>query len=169
MSQLLILGNGFDLACGLKSSFQDFLKWRQVRIDADGPSDPELNAFDIILKPHNEKLSRWADVESAMQALFAGEADHKPVLDIIYNRPLAYSIGLNGEDSSSYFDSHDPLCQFAKNKMGLERSPLRDDLVAFLREELRRHEASFSEYLRQEVSNRGENTLLQLRVHSRNS
>ena len=26
--QLLIIGNGFDLSCGLKSSFKDFIDWR---------------------------------------------------------------------------------------------------------------------------------------------
>lgn len=25
--QLIVLGNGFDLACGLKSSYSDFFKW----------------------------------------------------------------------------------------------------------------------------------------------
>lgn len=28
MHQLLVLGNGFDLACGLRSSYNDFFKWR---------------------------------------------------------------------------------------------------------------------------------------------
>lgn len=28
MKQLLILGNGFDLSCGLKSTYNDFFEWR---------------------------------------------------------------------------------------------------------------------------------------------
>lgn len=31
-SQLLILGNGFDLQCGLKSSFNDFMKTRLEKV-----------------------------------------------------------------------------------------------------------------------------------------
>lgn len=155
MSQLLILGNGFDLACGLKSSFQDFLKWRRSCINFDDPSNQEVNAFDIILEQHDGELSRWADVESAMQALFAGEVNHEPILDALYNAPLAYSFDLHGNESSTYFDSQDPLCQFAKNKMGLDKPPLRNALVTFLRKELERYEATFCEYLRHEVTSKG--------------
>ncbi|BDR52693.1 hypothetical protein KIM372_06000 [Bombiscardovia nodaiensis] len=32
-NQLIILGNGFDLQCGLKSSFTDFMKTRKAKVD----------------------------------------------------------------------------------------------------------------------------------------
>lgn len=156
MGQLLILGNGFDLACGLESSFQSFRKWRQSRIDINNLSDPDLNAFDVILEQHRGDLSQWADVESAMQALFVGEADHEPILDKIYAKPVAYSINLDGSESSTLYDSQNPLCQYSKSRMRLDKVPEKDDLVAFLRNELRRYEATFGEYLWQEVENKGE-------------
>ncbi|MQW24062.1 hypothetical protein FVP43_10450 [Lactococcus sp. dk322] len=30
-AQLIVLGNGFDLACELKSSYGDFFKWMKVK------------------------------------------------------------------------------------------------------------------------------------------
>lgn len=75
MSQLIILGNGFDRACGLKSSFTDFSSWRQNQIDCCNLSDPNLNAYDIILNECNDGAALWSDIESAMQALLVGKGN----------------------------------------------------------------------------------------------
>lgn len=55
-----LIGNGFDINCGLKCSYQDIYKG-YIK-DKDGES-PEITAFknDILRKPEN-----WADFESAM-------------------------------------------------------------------------------------------------------
>lgn len=68
---------------------------------------------------------------------------------------LTSSIDLYGNESSPYFDSQDPVCQFAKTKMGLDKAPLGGDLVAFLHKELKLYKATFCEYLRQEVASKG--------------
>ncbi|WP_339346845.1 AbiH family protein [Bifidobacterium apis] len=58
-SQLLILGNGFDLQCGLKSSFKDFMKTRQAvffktrGMVASSPIPPDTGYMDAA---HNQKV-----------------------------------------------------------------------------------------------------------------
>lgn len=169
MGQLIILGNGFDLSCGLKSSFQDFLYWRRLVIDTGGAPDSELNAFDIILGMSENEHSQWADVESAMQDLFIGDVGHESLLDTIYNDSFAFSYELIDNGSTQHFDSQHPLCQLTKTKMALERAPMKDVFVTFLREELARYETSFCQYLQQEVKSKGGCTYPELRTRSKKS
>ena len=57
--QLLILGNGFDLQCGLKSSFKDFMQTRQAvffktrGMVASSPTPPKTGYMDAA---HNQKV-----------------------------------------------------------------------------------------------------------------
>ena len=87
-NQLIILGNGFDLACGLKSSYNDFFEWELGRenitpnfmkinlemIKKDQSSfynvDPKLLEFNIRLllffMSEHSKNSTWQNIESQM-------------------------------------------------------------------------------------------------------
>ena len=47
IKQLLIIGNGFDLACGLKSSYNDFFEYI---FDENNGSDYRLNFWLCIFK-----------------------------------------------------------------------------------------------------------------------
>lgn len=76
--QLLILGNGFDLECGLHSSFSDFELIRKIKINLldamyynnveewiDNLIDSGITLWDIILV--QTKNSLWSDIESSIK------------------------------------------------------------------------------------------------------
>ena len=72
MHQLIVLGNGFDLACGLRSRFSDFYK---TRYDDSGKwrlNEDEETAWDVILS--SEKAdSPWCNIEDAVAEWVAGD------------------------------------------------------------------------------------------------
>ena len=67
-SQLIILGNGFDLQCGLKSSFDDFMQTRQAKfkeIVDTFQASPSPPTSDYICTPngkqaHGSTLADWS-------------------------------------------------------------------------------------------------------------
>ena len=75
-SQLLILGNGFDLHCGLNSSYKDFFRTEILDVDAP-PFDIHPMQFDVsgfwerllyeYYKIHGEKDYSWCDVENIIK------------------------------------------------------------------------------------------------------
>lgn len=56
--QVLVLGNGFDLQCGLKSSFEDFMQTRIARVEEieDMLSSPEDPPLITVQRPDGNKL-----------------------------------------------------------------------------------------------------------------
>lgn len=76
--QVIILGNGFDLSCTLKSSFSDFFQNRKERLypsieemqESDYDSWGEyvnaqgISVWDYILEEHQSKF--WCDIEAAI-------------------------------------------------------------------------------------------------------
>lgn len=82
---LIVIGNGFDLSCGLASSFKDFFEPRMKVIDSlvseEGTCDFEaikargLTAWDLILRSRKDMEARafnvnWCDVETAIANVF---------------------------------------------------------------------------------------------------
>lgn len=56
--QLIIIGNGFDLHCGLKTGFHDYLKYATKKVDSE--VDPELLLNDKEkTSPFYQRLSWW--------------------------------------------------------------------------------------------------------------
>ncbi|EFW89331.1 AbiH family protein [Streptococcus equinus] len=63
-SQLIVLGNGFDLHCGLKSSYKDFLYYVLTQkyhfsIDSDDRNQAINQAFDKFLKRLKDVFERF--------------------------------------------------------------------------------------------------------------
>lgn len=82
---LIVIDNGFDLSCGLASSFKDFFEPRMKVIDSlvseEGACDYEtikargLTAWDLILRSRKDMESKafnvnWCDVETAIANVF---------------------------------------------------------------------------------------------------
>lgn len=69
MHQLIILGNGFDLACGLKSSFSQFFLNRTKQTNSlELIPDDQRNVWDLILSEVSEDDPLWCDIESLISA-----------------------------------------------------------------------------------------------------
>lgn len=68
IKQLLIIGNGFDLACGLKSSYKDFF----YDLYIDNPAKYRLTntdnywflIFRTFLRTYSSCVPYWTDIES---------------------------------------------------------------------------------------------------------
>lgn len=102
-NQLIIIGNGFDLACGLESSYQAFFKNRFADLQLNNYSDyenfasdstkiPHKNVWDLIfLFEKNHSLSRWGeivewqDVEKVISRWLApdGEPSIRTILELL--------------------------------------------------------------------------------------
>ena len=55
MKQLIVLGNGFDLACELKSSYADFFLQRFSELFCDGKSK-NFEEIEVILKEKRDSI-----------------------------------------------------------------------------------------------------------------
>lgn len=74
--QLLILGNGFDLHCGLESSYKDFFESEILDITTDGFSSQQMKfsctgfwesiLFHHHIRNHNKQYN-WCDVETIIK------------------------------------------------------------------------------------------------------
>ncbi|BBH50847.1 hypothetical protein Pcatena_14340 [Parolsenella catena] len=67
--QLVVIGNGFDLECKLKSSFTSFISARNRVLEQEGNSESnplgiKRNLWDVILGSMDG--DHWADVEGAI-------------------------------------------------------------------------------------------------------
>lgn len=74
--QLVVLGNGFDLECGLKSRFSDFMAERLTKMEPDNFAfetwitflqDARLTVWDFILRDKYDQ--NWFDIEQAIAEL----------------------------------------------------------------------------------------------------
>lgn len=99
-SQLIVLGNGFDLHCGLKSSYKDFLYYVLTQkyhfsIDSDDRNQAINQAFDKFLKRLKDAFERFridnnfvSYTEKSMDEIFS---DINIWYLILFNEHLAQS------------------------------------------------------------------------------
>lgn len=66
MNELLILGNGFDLSCGLASSYNDFFKWRMKSLFGTNDFDDIRKLLNKEIKPEDERSK--SKLASALQS-----------------------------------------------------------------------------------------------------
>ncbi|MDT2903713.1 AbiH family protein [Lactococcus lactis] len=65
VKQLIILGNGFDLTCGLKSKFIDFFDYVNEQEEHPIKNNLFMSLFQIYGKPSQD--TTWADVENVLK------------------------------------------------------------------------------------------------------
>lgn len=72
-NQVIIIGNGFDLACGLKSSYKDFFEWYFYnRLKSNNNEEKEIKNFWFeyffsTKKPNDSGSYTWTDIETAIK------------------------------------------------------------------------------------------------------
>ena len=157
---LLILGNGFDLNCGLKSSFSDYLQtklpeniWYIILRFAFNQSDkPYQNP---VFKPIKKRTILWMDVEDYIKRILYLHRDtteekkrlmhffrcenYISVLELSYmerNNVMYMYNNIQFVELKNYFSRH-----FSINHIGL-------NLVSFLKQELVNFENDFKQYIK---------------------
>lgn len=163
--QLLILGNGFDLECGLNSSFRDFFSTeREPLIPArflyeddyydrwkESASNSNLTLWDFILK--GRKKGNWCDIEAAILKQISDIDsislnltridDVKSEQFTIYGRYDHRAL----QSFHIFYDIHEYL-SLHDNMTAISS---KESLSLFLLNELHRLESAFAEFLRKQT------------------
>lgn len=160
--QLLVIGNGFDLACNLKSDFGSFFKPRFDLIRTiesigmpDGRSmglklrEAGLTVWDIVLLDHSG--DNWCDVEAAI-AKWVRPHESQRYIDLLDS---IFTLKFKGERWQNRLSPE--LAEgrvrryLVEGMFGLEDSYSRDTLNRLFLDELHRLEAAFDAYLTKQV------------------
>lgn len=170
LHQLIVIGNGFDLECGLKSGFYDFFRPRFEAIDeiayydesrwCASVKDAGLTIWDFIL--HREKDSNWCDIERAIEQVVVkpeGTARYLSwpltlAVGQIKSSPFAPT-GITVTSNGRLAEENTPtkymlgnISRYTWMSKGAMASRFSEaDLLAFLREQLTVLETAFSNYL----------------------
>lgn len=174
--QLLVLGNGFDLQCGLKSAFADFMKPREtLMLEADrewqskrgqpyqGPEGPNgklpdgnhhaylfwnkgLTAWDYILS-EDEQERTWYDVEECLRAWVDYGATTEDSPCANHMQQIR-PIGKSNLPGRKRTQAERAVYFFARAVYQLKPSKWNPaSVLSILREELHRFERAFAIYL----------------------
>ena len=95
LKQLIVLGNGFDLACGLKSTYYDFFGY----IYGQQIVNTKSNNFwyDIFKNYKQESIENWADIEEQILIQLKN-------IEYLYNEKILIE-GRGGSETSSLAES----------------------------------------------------------------
>lgn len=173
--QLIILGNGFDLQCGLQSRFGDFFKSRFEIISSISDCKSEtwkelaestnLTLWDFILEANIDSL--WCDIEGVIEkwVLSAGMLDSKRspfnrAVEFIKLCPFTDGpfVLINGRRGNEQDDESYMLGNIARYAWTLcpeiaTEGYSRELFMALIKGELTKLERAFNEYLTDEVAN----------------
>lgn len=149
MHQLIVLGNGFDLACGLKSKFSQFFGDRtNETCSSDAIPDDQRNAWDLILSQIGKDDPLWCDIETliSLYVFRDGESDSK--VDRLFN-PRVHTINLNGP--SAPYRPNDNLYNFVAHSLG-KPDVSQNEFTSYLLSSLKEYEVLFARYLEKQVA-----------------
>lgn len=176
-NRLLVLGNGFDLACGLNSTYADFFAWRFKKILEENNyaiSDPENNAdiFSLtreLYKSNTKNLEKFATNPNLTPWNFwdiiflSQNASDSPLMadsnwcDIESTIKKAVTAILFNKGDNAYNEERidkyliSPVDQLINT---LRLYPDKAHLATFLLSELNKFEKVFSTYIKQEKDNK---------------
>ena len=150
-STLLIIGNGFDVQCRLKSRYEDFFEWlRTEKKTAD-------NLWAVHLCTNAPKGQLWSDVEESLEKVLRENDDSRKSIILKWERDANYfyrqpqsgmGLGRTNEQKAAYY-----ICQYMM-KLPYNQTPNLFPLgMHWYLEELNKFEIIFAEYLKSEVEN----------------
>lgn len=146
--QLLIIGNGFDLACGLKSKFTDF---KAARKDCFTRGDMRFKktVWDVMLDQPGK--GGWSDIETAIAEWIVPGKNHFSRLSKVTT--LLHNYQMYGSYQSSMPGSERKVASFILKNFERKGSQWSDgQLSAIAGEQLHILENDFSKYLLHEVN-----------------
>ena len=95
LKQLIVLGNGFDLACGLKSTYSDFFDYIYGQQIVNTSSNNFW--YDIFKDYKQESIENWADIEEQILIQLKN-------IEYLYNEKILIE-GRGGSETSSLAES----------------------------------------------------------------
>lgn len=150
MHQLIILGNGFDLTCGLKSKFSDFYNNRTNGTNSiESIPEDERNVWDVILSEKRKNDSLWCDIESLISTYVFQDDGSSSRLDQMYEAmiwTIDYSNPLHPEIPNNAVYNYVSTCLGKENVS-------QEELTSFLLTSLKDYEHIFASYLEEQVEN----------------
>lgn len=151
--QLLIIGNGFDLECGLRSRFIDFFTSRikspqrdftEDGNDAEHTPEELVSAFptiwDLILR--NKQNANWFDIEKTIEMWVSG------------NSPEVTKISAWCYPGPYYRpdEGHKIIASYCKKRLSkIDESISTDSVIALFTDDLHLLEKQFASYLREQT------------------
>lgn len=170
--QLVVLGNGFDLECGLDSRFADFMKARIPQMKVDDFrydtwkslfDDASLTVWDFILRDNRDAY--WYNIEQSIAEwvkAFASDASRrnsvaaklqKKISAFPFNPFVTVASKDGSRPAEEQTDEEFCLGNIARTflvRNGAERGMqvYASDIIEFLKQELARFEQEFATYLR---------------------
>ena len=139
--QLIVLGNGFDLSCGLRSDFASYLSYRRDEIEK---GFVDSNVWDVYLAALAAGPADWTDIESAI-AMMVSEGPNGPaVVDVLVDsqKEQEDAVADCGLDRQRLKETLSAIRSLCKAEMISS-----DAAVGCLLEELHQYEREFAQYL----------------------
>ena len=148
MHQLIILGNGFDLTCGLKSKFSDFYRDRTSgSISVESIPEDERKAWDMILAEKGQDDPLWCDIESLISAYVFQEDGLGSRLDRMFS---VTGLAIDLSSTIPFPRPKDDLYKFVSTRLGKE-DVSQAELTSYLLSSLKKYERIFARYLEEQV------------------
>lgn len=153
--QLVIIGNGFDLECGLPSSFSSFVEAREATLGGISEDDTQTytkTIWDVIL--HGMDDASWCDIEGAIANWIAPEKGSSQPEGTTFERTLARLEELRGRNSFIYDESRleDEVTIYLRDRFSEENDAWSAERLARVsRDDLAILESEFSTYLTKAV------------------
>lgn len=152
MHQLIILGNGFDLACGLESKFSQFFgKRTDGQYSVDSIPEDQRNVWDVILGDVSKEDPLWCDIEGLIAAWVLGGHGKASMVQQLYRLG---AVAFNPWDDASIKSAFRPkrkVYEFASAHLG-DSDVSQEKLVGYLLGQLKEYETSFACYLSNQVT-----------------
>lgn len=146
--QLIILGNGFNLTCGLKSKFSDFYSNRTSgTFSIESIPEDKINAWDVILSEIGQGDPLCCDIESLISAYVFQEEGLSSRLDSMY---CLTGLAVDLSSANPYPRPKDDLYKFVSTRLGKEDAS-QAELTNFLLSSLKEYERIFARYLEEQV------------------
>lgn len=150
MHQLIILGNGFDLTCGLKSKFSDFYNNRTNGTKSiESIPENERNVWDLMLSETGQSDPLWCDIERLIYVYVVQEDGFGSRLDSMYSLT---GLAVDLSSATPYPRPKDDLYKFVSTRLGKE-DVSQAELTSFLLTSLKDYEHIFANYLEEQVDN----------------
>lgn len=171
IKQLLIIGNGFDLSCGLKSRYNDFFydlyKENPQKYSITEEKNYWFKLFKGMVKFDENSTLGWTDVESQILTELMN-------IEFLYNSDLFLNIEpqmsedsikayisrfiLTIADAYQYYDEDSVLNTFVVLTQTLHEIDVFDKSSTFdrLKKDLKKFETTFASYLNNELERNGD-------------